>query len=112
MSTSRPASSGFDQRPGRPKLLTAAIFIAVVLAAAAFAHSFRNSAKVVLDWYGDSRDPTVVARTLHGVVVAAAVTVAVLVAALANRFADKQWSGQTGVDAVAASARGDARRIS
>ena len=103
---------GIDELPRRPRLATAVLFVVVVVVAAGFAHVFRNSAKTVLDWYGDSRDPTIAARTVRGILVALVIVATVVIAALANRLAERRWTGQTGVDAVAASARGESRRIS
>jgi CIC family chloride channel protein len=106
------APVGFDVRPDRPVWLTIGLFVVVVFAAAGFAHLFRDTAKDVLDWYGDSTDPTKVATSLQWFVVFAVATLAVIVAAGLGWWVDERWKRHVGVEAVAASARDEGRTIS
>lgn len=104
--------TGFDVRPARPLWTTAALFIVVVVAAAGFAHLFRETAQLALEFYTDSTDPTSAAASRSRVIVFATVTIAVIVAAAIGRLVDRHWSHHVGVEAVAASARGEGRSIS
>ena len=92
--------------------MTVSLFVAVVLVAAGFAHLFKETSQLVLEFYADSRDPTAAATSLPRLVVFATVTVAVIVAATLGRFVEKHWSEHVGVEAVASSARGEDRSIS
>ncbi len=103
---------GFDVLPRRSPVLTALLFVFVVLAAGAFAHYFRESLRWVIDLYGSSASPTTAARHLPRWVVFAAASCAVGLAAAIGTMVEKRWSGHVGIESVAASARGEERRIS
>jgi chloride channel protein, CIC family len=104
--------TGFDIRPTRPLWKTSILLVVVVVVAAAFAHLFRETAQIVLEYYADSKDPTASAASFSRLVVFSTVTVAVMVAATIGYLVDHHWSRHVGVEAVAASARGEGRSIS
>jgi CIC family chloride channel protein len=103
---------GFDVRPSRPLVITMALFAIVIFAASGFAHYFKELAQIVLEWYSESRDPTVGAASMQRVSVFAIVMGAVIIAATLGRFVERNWSHHVGVEAVSASARGEGRSIS
>ncbi len=104
--------SGFDVRPSRPRWLTAVLFVVVTLASTGFAHLFRASARWVVRWYASTADPTIAADTLARPVAIGIAVGAVLVAAGVGRLVERRWHHRVGIEAVAASARGEPRRIS
>jgi chloride channel protein, CIC family len=104
--------SGFDVLPRRSPALTAVLFVLVVLAAGAFAHYFRESVRRLIDFYGASTSPTSAARDLPRWVVFVTASSAVGLAAAIGTVVEKRWSGHVGIESVAASARGEERRIS
>lgn len=106
------ATSGFDVTPERPVWMTAILFAVVVFAAAAFAHLFKETSQHVIEWYAGSRDPTSAADSIAPVVVFVVVAGAVGLAAGLGRLVEQRWGGHVGVEAVAASARDEGRRIS
>ena len=103
---------GFDVRPSRPLPVTIILVASASVAAAAFAHFFKEFAQLMLEWYGDSRDATASAASLPRLVVFVVVTGSVILAAALGRYAQRNWSQHVGVEAVAASARGEGRSIS
>ncbi len=105
-------TSGFDIRPDRPGIVTALLLTAVVTAAAIFAHFFRESLHWAIDLYAHASTTTGAARRLPRIVVFLVIAWTVAFAATVGWFVEKRWSGRTGVEAVAASARGEVRRIS
>lgn len=107
-----PPASGFDQRPSRPLALTLALFVGVVVGAAVFAHVFRATTLDALRWIADESSATAAARSLHPVVLFLLVTGTVAVAATIGLAVDARLRQHVGVEAVAASARGEARSIS
>jgi chloride channel protein, CIC family len=106
------SANGFDVAPRRSPILTAALFVVVVLSAGAFAHYFRESLRWTIELYGSSPSATSAARHLSRWVVFATVSAAIAVAALIGAAVEHRWSGQVGIESVAASARGEQRRIS
>ncbi len=108
----RLTTSGFEVRPDRPVWMTVLLFVVVVVLASGFAHLFRDTAKRAIEWYADSKDPTQAATTLHALIVFAIATAAVIVAAALGWWVEQRWKGNVGVEAVAASARDEGRRIS
>ena len=108
--TRRP--TGFDVRPERPFLATGALFVIVIVAAAAFAHWYRESLGWAIEAATGTGSPPAAARTSARLVVFAVVATVVAVAATINHFVEQRWSHRVGVEAVAASARGEDRRIS
>ena len=107
-----PVGSGFDLPPRRPVAVTIVLFLVVVTGAAVFAHVFRETALIVLDWLTDADGPVAAARTLHPVVLCVLVSGSVAIVAAVGLAVDRRWRSYVGVEAVAASARGEARRIS
>lgn len=103
---------GLDYRPRRPWLVTIALFMVVVLFAASLADGFKLAAEYVLQLLTGAKGPVAAARSLPRVTVGIAVTVAVFVAATLGHWAQRKWADRLGVEAVAASARGEDRRIS
>ena len=103
---------GFDVRPARPLPVTIAFAAAVIVAAASFAHFFKELALLALEWYSDAKDPTTSAASMSRLAVFAIVTGSVIVAAALGRTVERHWSKHVGVEAVAASARGEGRSIS
>lgn len=103
---------GFDVRPARPLPVTIVFVAAVIVAAAAFAHYFKELAFLALEWYSESGDPTASAASMARLAVFAIVTGSVIVAAALGRTVERHWSQHVGVEAVAASARGEGRTIS
>ncbi|MEO6571832.1 MAG: chloride channel protein [Ilumatobacteraceae bacterium] len=107
-----PGVVGFDVRPARPLLLTVTLFAVVVVVASVFAHGFRELSSRVIEEYADATGPTAAAASLGRLVVFVVVTSAVVVAATLGRVVERSWSNRVGVEAVAASARGEGRTIS
>ena len=105
-------SSGFDVRPDRPGVVTGVLLVFVVVVAAVFAHYFRDSLRWAIELYADRSSTTGAARRLSQIVVFGVVASTVAVAATIGWFVERRWSGRTGVEAIASSARGEARRIS
>ena len=104
--------SGYHAAPSRPVWLTVVLVAAVVVFAAWFAHLFRDTAQHVIEWYAGTGDPTAAAASLRWYVLFGLVTVTVFVAAWMGRFIERFFGNRTGVEAVAASARGEGRNIS
>jgi CIC family chloride channel protein len=104
--------SGFDVRPARPAFVTAALFVIVVFAASAFAYLFRWALHRVVEAYADHADPTRAAASLGSIPLFLIATGSVCVAATIGHVVHRRWGNRTGIDAVAASARGEARDIS
>lgn len=103
---------GFDTRPDRHPAATVALVAVVVVATAAFAEGFRRSAEWVIEWYSGAAGSTGAAGKLAPWIVGALVTSVVLVAAAIERHATRIRPGGSGLAAIAASARGEGRRIS
>lgn len=105
-------ATGFDLLPRRPAAATAVLLAVVVTAVALFAHLFRETTLIVLDWLTHVDGPIEAARSLHPGVLFVVVTAAVGAAAAVGAIVDKRWRAHVGVEAVAASARGEGRSIS
>lgn len=103
---------GYDTVPDRPVGATVALVALVVTASAAVAEGFRRTAQWAVELYAGTESSTAAADELSPVLVAALVATAVLVAAALGRRASRRWPGASGLEAVAASARGEPRRIS
>lgn len=106
------AAMGFDVRPDRPLWMTLILLVVIVFAAAGFAHLFRDLGKDVVEWYGGSSDPTASAQALRSAIVFVIVAATVVLAATLGHHVEENWGDHTGVEAVAASARDEGRRIS
>lgn len=104
--------SGFHVAPERPLWLTVLAFSFVVTAACVVALVFRVSAEAVIEWWAGDRHAPEAAESLHWSVRLGCVTVAVFVAACIGRAVEQRRPFGTGIEAVAASARGETRRIS
>ncbi len=105
-------TSGYDVRPDRPAVVSAVLLVAVVTAAAMFAHYYRDSLHWAVELYSDASTTTGAASRLPRLVVFALVATTVALAATVGWFVERRFSGRTGVEAFAASARGEERRIS
>ena len=103
---------GYDTVPDRSPLATAAVAAVVIGGSGCFAVGFRHAVEWTLEGYGDSPSSTTVAHALPAVVVVTVVVTAVLVAAALGRVAERQRPGGSGLAAIAASARGEPRRLS
>lgn len=89
-----------------------ALFGCVVVLAAAVASLFRSTVRKVVDWYLGSSDVTQAARMESWFLVCGLVTGCVLAAGALGEFVHRRWAGSVGIETVAASARGEQRRIS
>lgn len=107
-----PDTSGFERRPPRPRWQTVVLFVVVVAVATAVAHLFRETAAMVIEWYADRPDVVGASSSVERVLVFALVSVSVLSAAWIGVRVESRWPSATGIEAVAASARGHRRRIS
>lgn len=108
----RPSAVGLDFNPRRPWIATIGLFAIVVVFAATFAHEFKLAAEKFLELISGTTGPVAAAHSLPRVEVGVIVTVAVMAAALLGRWSHAQGSERLGVEAVAASARGEDRNIS
>lgn len=111
-STAEPPPSGFVVAPARPWWLALVLFLVVVAVAVSTAHLFRVSYEEFVHWYSGGQEVTDVARSWPWVATFAVVSAAVLAAALIGRLVQRRNASATGIEAVAASARGEPRRIS
>jgi CIC family chloride channel protein len=108
-----PASTiGFDTPPDRHPAVSVVLFLVVVALAASIAVGFKELGLAVVEWYSDTDDATRAAAHLPAVATFAAVTGTVLVAIALGWAAARRWPGQAGLEAIAATASGDDRRIS
>jgi len=103
---------GYDTIPDRHPFATVALLVMVVTVTACFAEGFRRSAEWVIEWYSGTPSPTGAASALNPWIVGCLVTVIVLAAAAVERRAVRIRPGGSGLAAIAASARGEGRRIS
>lgn len=108
----QPSAVGLDFDPRRPWIATLALFTIVVLFAATFAHGFKLAAEKILGLISGESGPVAAAHAVPRIEVGVIVTAAVMVAALLGRWSHAQWADRLGVEAVAASARGEDRKIS
>ena len=107
-----PETSGFHAAPPRQRWLTSVLFIVVVGVAAAVAHLFRETAEIVIEWYSDEPDLVEAASSTRWLLLCGIVSVSVFIAAWLGRVVETRRASETGIEAVAASARGERRRIS
>ncbi|MEZ5343333.1 MAG: chloride channel protein, partial [Acidimicrobiales bacterium] len=103
---------GFEHRPRRMVPATLALLALVVFAATLIAHYFKELAMAALEFYADSTDPTVAAASLNRIELFVVAACAVALASSLSTMVRREWSDQVGLEAVAASARGEGRRIS
>jgi CIC family chloride channel protein len=99
-------------RPARPALVTGVLFVFVVFAASAFAYVFRWALHRIVERYADHADPTRAASSLDSITLFLIAAGSVAVAATIGHAVQRQWANRTGIEAVAASARGEGRDIS
>jgi chloride channel protein, CIC family len=104
--------TGFDVPPARPPFATFVLLLAVTLVASTFAHLFKTALREVLQFYADRSDPTEASVALGRVVLFVVASGSVLAAATIGHLVQRRWSHRVGIEAIAASARGDARSIS
>ena len=104
--------SGYDFRPARPALATAALFVVVVVVASSIAFLFRWTLRRLVQFYADFSDPTRAASSLPKVVLFVVAAGSVAIAATIGHVVHRRWASRTGIEAVAASARGEGRSIS
>lgn len=104
--------SGYDFRPARPALATAALFVVVVVVASTIASVFRWAVHRLVEYYAHFSDPTRAAAWLPKVVLFAVAAGSVAIAATIGYAVRRRWASRTGIEAVAASARGEGRSIS
>lgn len=107
-----PETSGYLARPPRPRWLTTLLFFVVVSVGAAVAHLFRATAEILIEWYSDQPDLIAAASSETWLLLCGSVSVSVFIAAWLGRRVEVRRPSATGIEAVAASARGERRRIS
>jgi CIC family chloride channel protein len=105
--TERPTPKGFDQLPARPAWFTAVLFVVVIVASATFAKLFRRTSYEVISRYADADDPTGAANRLSPWIVFLVVSAAVALAAVLGHIVQRRWGDRVGIEAVAATARGE-----
>jgi CIC family chloride channel protein len=105
-------ATGFDVRPRRPLLATALLFLVVTVAASVVAHLFKTALKEIIRFYSDHSSSTDASNSLRPVVLFVLATVSVIVAATIGHWVHRTWGKRVGIEAVAASARGEGRSIS
>jgi len=110
----RPPSgrTGYDVSPHRPPLVTLLLFVFVVLVASATAQVFKSILLRLIRFYSDRADPTTASAELGWVTLFVLATASVVAAAAIGHVVQARWSGRVGIEAVAASARGEGRSIS
>jgi CIC family chloride channel protein len=92
--------------------VTFVLFLFVVLLASTTAHLFRLFLRHVIRFYSHRTDPTVASTKLHTAVLFVVATASVLAAAAIGRTVQRRWPERFGIEAVAASARGDGHSMS
>ncbi|MEP6299939.1 MAG: chloride channel protein, partial [Ilumatobacter sp.] len=107
-----PETSGFHAAPPRPRWLTVVMFFVVVSVSVSVAHLFRDTAEIAVEWWSSEPDVVAAAAAVKWLVLFGVVSVSVFVAACLGRRVETRRALQTGIEAVAASARGEPRRIS
>ncbi len=107
-----PETSGFRAAPRRPAGLIFVLFAAVVGGAAAVAHLFRETAEIIIEWYSNEPGLLDAAAAVKWFLLLGVVSGSVFVAACLGRLVERRRASATGIEAVAASARGERRRIS
>lgn len=108
----RAGRTGYDFSPARPPLATLALFAIVTFAASSLAHFFKSAVHRVLEFYADRSDSTTASAAIGRVTVFVVATSCVVVAAVVGHVVQGRWAGRVGIEAIAASARGEHRRIS
>lgn len=106
------SSIGFDTVPERPVPVTVILFLIVVTLSATTAAAFKESALWTIERLSGLRNPTTAAAHLGFVRTALIVATATVISACLARYAAHRWPGRQGLEAVAASARGETRSIS
>jgi CIC family chloride channel protein len=92
--------------------VTFVLFLFVVLVASATAQLFKSALRLVIRFYSDRTDPTTASANLSRVSLLVLATASVLVAAAIGHLVHRRWSGRVGIEAIAASARGEGGSIS
>ncbi len=111
--TRRPtATPGFDTPPRRHSAATALILVAVIVVASTIAVAFKESSLWAIERLGHGRAATDAASNESPLFVGTLVAGAVLAAAALGHHVTRRWPGRSGLDAIAATTRGEERRIS
>ena len=104
--------TGFDVVPERPPLVTFVLLVFVVVIASATAHLFRVFLREIIHFYSDRTDPTTASTKLSTATLFVLATASVVAAAAIGRGVQRRWPDRFGIEAIAASARGDGRSMS
>lgn len=107
-----PGATGFDQLPRRPVVATVLIAVAVVVGASVFAHLFRATTLDAIRWISGESSATRAAEAMNPFLLFALVAGSVMIAAAIGAAVESWWGHRMGIEAVAASARGEERSIS
>ena len=92
--------------------MTFVLFLFVVLVASATADLFKSALRQIIRFYSDRSDPTTASAGLGTATLFVLATASVLAAAAIGHLVQRRWSGRFGIEAVAASARGEGRSMS
>ena len=112
MNTKATRTEGFDTVPDRPAVLTFVLFAFVVFCSVAIAVAFKESGLWVISRYAHVRDPTRAAGHLAWPKTALIAAGTTLAAAGLGMVASHRWPRRSGLESIAATARGEDRRIS
>lgn len=104
--------TGFDVTPERPAVVTFVLVVFVVLVASTIAHLFRLFLRDVIRFYSDRTDPTTASTKLSSATLFVLATSSVVAAAALGHAVQRRWSDRSGIEAIAASARGNGRSMS
>ena len=108
----REGQTGFDVVPERPAVVTFVLVVFVVLVASTIAHLFRLFLRDVIRFYSERTDPTAASTKLSSAMLFVLATSSVVAAAALGHYVHRRWSDRAGIEAIAASARGDGRSMS
>ncbi len=92
--------------------MTFVLFLFVALVASATAHLFKSALRQIIRFYSDRSDPTTASAELGTATLFVLATASVLAAAAIGHLVQRRWSERFGIEAVAASARGEGRSMS
>ena len=92
--------------------MTFLLFVFVVVVASVTAHLFRVLLREIIRFYSDRTDPTTASTNLSTAALFVIATASVVAAAAIGRGVQRRWPDRSGIEAIAASARGDERSMS